>query len=159
MMTMSDGSTVDADYVGVASTPDADGGVGTLIVSHSSVTATTIEVGRNGLIGGDEGTINGNLVVRGTLAPGESPGRMIINGGVLLENEGKIILDVASDGHGGFLTDEVVLTLGSSFAFGSSKVVFNFLGDTDPNAFGASGRFDSRPISTQPIVAATAVAI
>lgn len=139
---MNGGSSVNASYVGVGSTPGADGGVGALIVSHSSVTATTIEVGSNGLIGGDEGTINGNLIVRGTLAPGESPGRMIINGGVLLENEGKIILDVASDGHGGFLTDEVVLTLGSSFEFGSSKVVFNFLGDTDPNAFGASGNFD-----------------
>lgn len=138
------GSTVSAGYVGVGSTPGVDTGSGKLFVSDdSSVTATTVEIGVNGLLGGNEGTINGNLIVRGTLSPGESPGRMIIHGSIQTENEAKIILDVASDGHGGFLTDELILTLGSSFEFGAStKVVFNFLGDADPNAFGASGKFD-----------------
>ncbi len=136
-------SSLVAGYVGVGSTPGVDTGHGTLIVSSgSSVTATTVEVGVNGLLGGAEGTINGNVIVRGTLSPGESPGRIIINGGIRLDGDGIIMLDVASDGHGGFLTDEVILTPGSSFEFGaSSKVVFNFLGDTDPNAFGASGKF------------------
>ena len=119
-LTMNGGSFLNASYVGVGSTPGADGGTGTLIVSHSTVTATTIEVGSNGLLGGNEGTINGTVIVRGgMLAPGESPGRMIINGGVITEGEGRITLDVASDGHGGFLTDEVILTLGSTFEFRS----------------------------------------
>ncbi len=143
-LTMNGESFLNASYVGVGSTPGADGGTGTLLISHSTVTAATIEVGSHGLLGGDEGTINGNLIVRGgALAPGESPGRMIINGGIITTDDGRIILDVASDGHGGFLTDEVILTLGSSFDFGSStKVIFNFLGDTDLNAFGASGNFN-----------------
>lgn len=141
-LTMNGGSSVSASYVGVGSTQGADAGVGTLIVNDSVVTATTIEIGSNGLIGGDEGTINGNLIVRGTVAPGESPGRMIINVGVFMEGEGKIVLDIESDGHGGFDTDELVFMLGSSFEFGNSKVIFNFVGDTNPNEFGGSGEFD-----------------
>lgn len=139
---MSGASTLNAGYVGVGSTPGADTGTGTLIVSHSTLTAATVEIGLNGTLGGNEGTINGKLINRGTLAPGESPGRIIINGAIKGEESGKIILDVQTDHDGGFLTDSLVLTKATTFDFGLMHVVFNFIGDTDPNQFGATGKFN-----------------
>ncbi len=139
---MSGASTMNANYVGIGSTPGVNAGVGTLIVSNSTVTAATVEIGLNGTLGGNEGTINGTLIVRGTLAPGESPGRIIVNGAIKAEATGKIVLDIESDGHGGFLTDSVVLTKGSTFDFGQVGVEFNFIGDADPTKFGAAGEFD-----------------
>ena len=53
-----------------------------------------------------------------------------------------MILDVQADGQGVFLTDALVLTKNSTFDFGTMKVVFNFIGDTDPNLFLGSGRFE-----------------
>ena len=139
---MSGASTMNANYVGIGSTPGVNTGTGTLIVSNSTVTAATVEIGLNGTLGGNEGTINGTLIVRGTLAPGESPGRIIVNGAIKGESSGKLVLDVESDGHGGFLTDSVVLTKGSTFDFGQVGVEFNFIGDADPTKFGAAGKFD-----------------
>jgi len=139
---MSGASTMNANYVGIGSTPGVSTGTGTLIVSNSTVTAATVEIGLNGTLGGNEGTINGTVIVRGTLAPGESPGRIIVNGGIKGEVTGKIVLDIESDGHGGFLTDSVVLTKGSTFDFGQVGVEFNFIGNADPTKFGAAGKFD-----------------
>lgn len=106
------------------------------------MTATTIEIGALGTLGGNEGTINGTLINRGTLAPGESPGRIVINGGIINQDDGRLLLDVQADGHGNFLTDALILTLGSTYDFGEMKVIFNFIGDTDPNLFMATGEFD-----------------
>ena len=139
---MSGASTMNANYVGIGSTPGVSTGTGTLVVSNSTVTAATVEIGLNGTLGGNEGTINGTLIVRGTLAPGESPGRIIVNGAIKGESSGKLVLDVESDGQGGFLTDSVVLTKGSTFDFGQVGVEFNFIGDADPTKFGAAGKFD-----------------
>ena len=139
---MNGNSTLSAGYVGVGSTPNADAGTGTLIVSNSSVTAATVEIGANGTLGGSGGTINGLVINRGLLAPGESPGAIIINGAIQVEGEGRLVLDVQSNGQGGFLTDNLILTKGSTFDFGAMKVIFNFIGDADPNRFGESGRFD-----------------
>ena len=139
---MSGASTLNANYVGIGSTPGVDTGTGTLVVSHSTVTATTVEIGLNGTLGGNEGTINGTLIVRGTLSPGESPGRIIVNGAIQGETTGKLVLDVESDGNGGFLTDSLVLTKGTTFDFGQIGVEFNFIGDADPTKFGAAGKFD-----------------
>ena len=139
---MGGASTLTANYVGIGSTPGVSTGTGTMIVSNSTVTATTVEIGTNGTLGGNEGTINGTVIVRGTLAPGESPGRIIINGAIKGEATGKIVLDVESDGSGGFLTDSIVLTKASTFDFGQVKVEFNFIGAADPTLFGAAGKFD-----------------
>ena len=139
---MSGASTLNAGYVGIGSTPGADTGTGTLIVSNSIVTAATVEIGLNGTLGGNEGTINGTVINRGTVAPGESPGRIIVNGRFQGEATGKLVLDVESDGNGGFLTDSLVLTKATTFDFGQMQVVFNFIDDTDPNQFGAAGKFD-----------------
>lgn len=141
-MTLRGGSLLTAGYVGIGSTPGVDTGTGTLIVNNSTVTATTIEIGALGTLGGNEGTINGTLINRGTLAPGESPGRIVINGGIINQDDGRLLLDVQADGHGNFLTDALILTLGSTYDFGEMKVIFNFIGDTDPNLFMATGEFD-----------------
>lgn len=141
-MAMRDGSTLSAGYVGIGSTPGINTGTGTLIVSNSSVTATTIEIGALGILGGNEGMINGTLINRGLIAPGESPGKIRINGGFINRDAGRLLLDVQSDGSDGFLTDALSLTLGSTYDFGEMQVIFNFVGDTDPNLFMASGDFD-----------------
>ena len=141
-LSMRTGSTLSAGYVGVGSAPGVDTGTAKLIVTDSTVTAATVEIGALGTLGGNNGTINGLVVNRGTLAPGESPGKIIINGGIRNEGDGKLVLDVQADGQGGFLTDALVLTKASSFDFGAVKVIFNFIGNTDPNLFMGSGKFD-----------------
>ena len=141
-LSMRTGSTLSAGYVGVGSAPGVDTGTAKLIVTDSTVTAATVEIGARGTLGGNNGTINGLVVNRGTLAPGESPGKIIINGGIRNEGDGKLVLDVQADGQGGFLTDALVLTKASSFDFGVVKVIFNFVGSTDPNLFMGSGKFD-----------------
>ena len=140
-LTMRSGSALSANYVGVGSTTGVDTGTGKLVVSDSSVTAATVEIGALGTLGGNNGTINGFVINRGTLAPGESPGKIIINGGIRNEADGQLVLDVLSDDQGGFLTDALILTKNSSFDFGVMTVVFNFVGDTNPNLFLDSGKF------------------
>ena len=53
------------------------------------------------------GVINANVVNYGTITPGNSPGRLTINGDYD-GTGGKIVLEVASDGSGGFVFDEIV---------------------------------------------------
>lgn len=135
------GSNLNAGYVGVGRTPDGDGGTGRLIVSDSTLTATTIEVGTSGLLGGNGGTINGNVILHGILSPGESLGRIVVNG-KFNTGSGQLVLEVGSNGNGGFDTDHFILTKGSTFGFTDVLITFDFLSGTDPNAFAASGGFD-----------------
>ncbi|HSW09005.1 PEP-CTERM sorting domain-containing protein, partial [Aquabacterium sp.] len=136
------GSSVNAGYVGVGSTTGGDtGGGALLVVDNSSLTATTLEIGTTGMLSGDEGTINANVLNRGILSPGNSPGRIIINGGFHNLVGGRLVLDV-DEVAGEFQVDHLVLTAGSSFGFDDVTVTFNFIGDTDPEAFAASGGFD-----------------
>ena len=141
-LTMRTGSTLSANYVGVGSVPGVDTGTAKLILTDSTLTAATVEIGASGKLGGNNGTVNGFVINRGTLAPGESPGKIIINGGIRNEGSGQLVLDVQSDNLGGFLTDALILTKNSTFDFGAMKVLFNFVGDTDPNLFMGSGKFD-----------------
>ena len=141
-LTMRTGSTLSANYVGVGSVPGVDTGTAKLILTDSTLTAATVEIGARGTLGGNNGTVNGFVINRGTLAPGESPGKIIINGGIRNEGDGQLVLDVQSDNLGGFLTDALILTKNSTFDFGAMKVLFNFVGDTDPNLFMGSGKFD-----------------
>lgn len=135
------GATLTAGYVGVGATPAGDGGTGRLIISNSVVNATTLEIGSAGFVGGHGGRINGDVILHGTLSPGESPGSIIINGRVRSAS-GHLILDVEADGLGGYLTDQLILTQGTEFSFPGLLVTFNFIGATDPFAFAASGGFD-----------------
>ena len=51
-------------------------------------------------------------------------------------------MEVQSDGHGGFNTDQVLFGDGSALDLAHLSIEFRFLGATDPNAFQASGGFD-----------------
>ena len=138
------GSALNAGYVGVGRTQKGptgvDGGSGRLIVNSGSVvTASSIEIGSNGFLGGD-GTIVGDVTLHGVLSPGNSPARIVIDGR-LATGSGHLILEVGRSGDA-FVTDQVVLTRGSTFNFTGLEVTFSFLDGIDPNAFAASGAFD-----------------
>ena len=135
------GSALNAGYVGVGRSQAGDGGTGKLIVSNSTLTANTIEIGSAGLLGGNGGTVNGDVILHGVLSPGESLGRIVING-TFRTGSGQLVLEVGSNGNGGFDTDHLILTRGSTFGFDGVLVTFVFLSGADPNAFAATGGFD-----------------
>lgn len=138
----SGGSSLTAGYVGVGAQGGHDtGGSGTLIINDSStLTATTLEVGAKGYVGGT-GTINANVVNRGVFSPGNSPGTLTVNGSFSAAAGAKLVLEVQSDGHGGFVTDHLIFGSGQSVNLSGLGIEFRFLGSTDPNAFQASGEF------------------
>ncbi len=140
----SEGSSITAGWVGVGARKtdagDVDGGTGTFVLVNSTLDASQIVIGTNGFLGGT-GTINGMVTNRGIFAPGNSPGRLEINGGFVAEAGSRLILEVQADGQGGFKTDELVFNAGQPLDLSTLKVEFRFLGATDPNAFQASGRF------------------
>lgn len=143
LLTLNTGSVLNAGYVGVGSKPGGvNGGVGTLIVNDSTVNATTLEIGSLSLLAGNGGRINGHIINRGTIGPGNSPGRLIVDGRIELADQGTIVLDVEDDGAGGFKVDELVLVKGTTYDFGAVMVTFNFIGTTDPNAFANTGALD-----------------
>ena len=143
---LSEGSSMTAGFVGIGArkteTGDTDGGTGTVVLINSTLNAQNIVIGTNGFLGGT-GTINGVVTNRGIFAPGNSPGRLEINGGFVAEAGSRLILEVESDGQGGFRTDELVFNAGQPLDLSGLKVEFRFLGNTDPNAFKASGQFQN----------------
>lgn len=160
-VTLRGASSLNAGYVGIGATPGVDTGIGTLIVSDgSTVNASTVEIGARGLLGGNGGTVNGDLIVRGTVSPGESPGRIRINGGVYTGTGSRLLLDVLANGEDSFsavvrgiinprgeLTpgydiDQLVIGAGSNFDFSGLTIVMNFLGKTNPIDFENSGGLD-----------------
>ena len=144
-MVVSEGSTVNAGFVGVGRTGNAqansDGGTGTFVLINSTLNAQDVVVGTNGFLGGS-GTINGNVTNYGIFSPGNSPGTVRINGDYLAQAGSRLILEVQDDGNGGFLTDEVLFAEGSLVDLAGLTVEYRFLGATDPTAFLNSGAFD-----------------
>lgn len=142
---LSEGSSLRTGWLGVGAhktdSGDVDGGTGTFVLINSTLTAPTIVVGTNGFLGGT-GTITGTVYNRGIFAPGNSPGTLVVAGDYVAEAGSRMILEVESDGQGGFVTDQVIFGAGSSVDLGSLQVEFRFLGQTDPNAFAAAGQFD-----------------
>ena len=158
--TIQAGSVFGIGHDGTQST----GGRGTVYVNTgSSITATNVYIGENGCLGGSGGVIHGNLVmdgntgilgcnppifgvldfgIQGILNPGRSPGRLVIDG-ILDYISGTIILEIASDGHGGFVTDELVFTSGHTLDFTNVNIVYSFLGDANPELFAASTNVDT----------------
>ena len=142
-LTLGSGSVLNAGYVGVGSLPGGiDGGTGKLFVNASTVNATTLEIGKNSLVGGHLGVINAHVINRGTFSPGNSPGHIIINGAFEIQDQGKVVLDVQDDGGGNYTVDKLVLTDATTFNFNNTQVVFNFIGNTDPTKFAATGGLD-----------------
>ncbi len=142
LLSLSNGSTLTAGYVGVSASGEGEGGAATLIVNDTStVTAWTIEIGSKGYVGGT-GTLIGSVINRGILSPGNSPGTLHVQGSFDNQAGGRLVLEVESDGHGGFVTDQLVFDAGSAVNLGPVQIEFRFLGATDPNAFQASGGFE-----------------
>ena len=109
---------MNANYIGVGALNGSDAGVGTLLVQDTStVTADQIEIGAKGFVGGT-GTLIGNVVNRGVFSPGNSPGTLHVQGSFANQTGGRLVLEVESDGQGGFVTDQLVFDAGSSGQFG-----------------------------------------
>lgn len=145
-VSMNGSSTVAAGFVGVGRVRNADGtnangGVATLIVNAgSAINATEVVIGSKGFLGGT-GTINGSVTNYGVISPGNSPGTLVINGD-FSDAGGKLILEIESDGLGGFNTDKIIFGQNSLVDMNGLNIEFQFLGTTDPAAFLATGNFD-----------------
>jgi hypothetical protein len=142
---VSEGSTVTAGWMGVGRNKtvsgNEDGGTGTLVLINSTLAAKTLVIGTNGFLGGT-GTITGSVTNYGIFAPGNSPGTMEIGGAFTAAAGSRLILEVQSDGHGGFNTDHVIFGAGQPIDLAHLNVEFRFLGSTNPNDFQAQNLFD-----------------
>lgn len=142
-----DGSTITAGWVGVgrrydtASGTDLDGGTGTLVLNGATLYADDVVIGSNGFLGGSAGAIvvSGSITNYGIFAPGSSPGTFTIGGSFVGGAGGRLVLEVQADGQGGFQTD--LVRFDGAADLDAMAIEFRFLGDTDPNAFQASGGF------------------
>ncbi|MEN9628322.1 MAG: hypothetical protein RJA10_1549 [Pseudomonadota bacterium] len=115
------------------------GGIGTLVV-NGSASANALFIGSGGLLGGS-GMVNANVSNQGLVNPGNSPGRLTVNGG--FDNTGgTLVLEIQSLGNSLFAIDELVFGDIDNVLMGDGSVRFVFLGDTDPLAFMASGQLD-----------------
>ena len=149
VLALNAGSVVKAGFVGVGVSQPGDGvtqfngGAGHLILNNSTVNTSTFEIGAQGVLSGDGGTINasGAVIVGGTISPGNSPGRILINCDLTFLAGSKLILDIQDNGSGGYNVDHLILGTNAAFNFSNVQVDFNFLGNTDPAAFLASGEF------------------
>jgi T5SS/PEP-CTERM-associated repeat protein len=149
VLALNAGSVVKAGFVGVGVSQPGDGvtqfngGAGHLILNNSTVNTSTFEIGAQGVLSGDGGTINasGAVIVGGTISPGNSPGRILINCDLTFLAGSKLILDIQDNGSGGYNVDHLILGTNAAFNFSNVQVDFNFLGNTDPAAFLASGQF------------------
>lgn len=144
-MILSEGSTLSTGFLGVGrnktATGTEDGGTGTVVLVHSTLNAQEIVIGTNGFLGGS-GTITGNITNYGTFAPGNSPGTLEIDGAYVAAAGSRIILEVESDGHGGFNTDHIIFKNGETLDLTHLNAEFRFLGATDPNSFKAQSLFN-----------------
>ena len=140
-------SVITAGWVGVGrnktATGDVDGGTGTMVLNGATLNADTVVIGTNGFLGGTLGSIRANQIINyGIFSPGNSPGSFSIDGDFTAGAGSRLVLEVQANGSGGFLTDQVLFRSGAVLDLASMNVEFRFLGDTDPNAFLASGGFD-----------------
>ena len=114
-----------------------------MLLNNSTLNATKVVIGTNGILGGSGGVVNASEIINyGIFSPGSSPGIFTINGNYTAGAGSKLILEVDANGSGGFNTDQVLFTQGNSIDLRALNIEFRFLGNTDPNAFKASGKFD-----------------
>lgn len=146
---LSGNSTLNAGFVGIgigaAGTGDsigAPGGTGTLRLDDSTINTSRFELGAGSTLSGNNGVINagplGKVIIAGIVSPGDSPGRIRINCDLTMLLGSELILEVEQNG-GGFDIDTFVIGDDSTFDLTQMQIVFSFIGDTDPNAFAASG--------------------
>lgn len=149
VLSLNAGSVVKAGYIGIGVGQPGDGvtqfngGAGRLILNNSTLNTSTLEIGAQGILSGDNGIVHASdgVIVGGTISPGNSPSRIVIDCNLTFLAGSKLILDILADGSGGYNVDHLILGPNAVFNFANVEVDFNFLGDTDPNAFLASGLF------------------
>ncbi len=133
---LANGSSIQAgSFLGIA----AGGGTGSLLINNSAVQATDIVIGAGGFLGGSGATVTGNVTNFGVFSPGASPGTFTILGNYKAEAGSRLILEIESDGAGGFKTDEVIF--GGTVDLAGLGIEFRFLGNTDAQAFANTGGF------------------
>jgi autotransporter family porin len=142
-LTLSTGSVVNTGYVGIGATQAGQGGTGHLILNNGTINTAKFELGANSVVSGDNGTINatGDVVIGGTIDPGNSPGRININCNIVTLAGSRLILEIARDGED-FAVDHVTIGSESTFDLAKLEIVFTFLGDINPTTYAASGRLD-----------------
>jgi T5SS/PEP-CTERM-associated repeat protein len=142
-LTLNAGTVVNTGYVGVGATQSGPGGAGNLVMNNSTINTTTFEIGALGVLSGNGAVINatGDVIVGGIISPGNSPGRININCNLITLPGSRLILDIQSFADG-YDVDHLIIGNDSTFSLSSLQIVFNFLGNTDPTAFAASGGFD-----------------
>ena len=74
-------------------------------------------------------------------SPGSSPGSLTIEGSFSNQAGGRLLLEVESDGMGGFKTDQLIFSDAAAVELSGLAISFRFLGATDPNALQAQGGF------------------
>jgi hypothetical protein len=141
-LTLNAGTVVNTGYVGVGATQSGQGGAGTLVMNNSTVNTTTFEIGALGVLSGNGAVINatGDVIVGGIISPGNSPA-----GSTSLQPDHTA--RQPSDPRYPELRRRLrrrplIIGNDSTFSLSSLQIVFNFLGNTDPTAFAASGGFD-----------------
>lgn len=134
------GASVSAtDLIGLAHDGQADTGGTAVMVVNGTVTAARIVVGSAAVVGGN-GTLVGDVTNHGVIGPGLSPGTLRIDG-AFDGADGTLHLEVEQQSDGSWLFDRLVFGSPALVNFGSSRVVFDFLGDSDPEAFQRAGLF------------------
>ncbi|MBN8508057.1 MAG: PEP-CTERM sorting domain-containing protein [Burkholderiales bacterium] len=150
-LVMSNGSTLNAGYVGVGVSQPYDkvngiqsnGGTGIVVMNNSTINTGVFEVGANGIVTGHNGTIDavGDVIVGGTLAPGNSPGRIRIMCNLIMLAGSKIVLEISGSGSSlaDYQIDQLVIGDDATFDLASAQIEFSFLGNTNPNTVSALG--------------------
>lgn len=147
-LTASGGSSVTAAWVGIGRFRNSDGssstgGKGTLVLNDSNLITDRLVVGSQGIVSGAGGRISaGTFENHGILNPGNSPGTLFIDGNYVGAVGSRIVLEVASNGHGGFTTDMLVFAAGHTIDLTQSAIEFRFLGTANPYTFKQAGEFD-----------------
>ncbi|HMO44447.1 MAG TPA: PEP-CTERM sorting domain-containing protein [Rubrivivax sp.] len=151
VLDMSGGSTLNAGFVGIGvsaagtgKTLGTAGGIGTVVLgrnnSEGSIVAPRFELGAGSTLTGS-GTIDagptGEVVIGGTIAPGNSPGRIRIRCDITMLFGSLLILEIDQNG-ASFDIDQLIIGTSSTFDLTQMQIIFSFLGDTDPLAFANS---------------------
>ncbi|MCB9931581.1 MAG: hypothetical protein H6844_19460 [Alphaproteobacteria bacterium] len=123
-------NALDGVYVGSSEVGGGGPGTGTLTVRDgATINATNVYAGTGGVLNGD-GTINANLIVDGgTVAPGNSPGTLTVNGDFDLLM-GTLLIEIAGTGAGEF----DVLNVSGDATLAGGTIEFQFLNGFSPLA-------------------------
>ncbi len=135
------GAVLNADFVGIGVNAKAvngvqsNGGAGTLVLNNSTINTKHFELGAGSLLTGNEGVIeagtDGPVIIGGTIAPGNSPGRIRIRCDVTMLLGSQLILEI--DNTGATLEiDRLIIGEDSTFDLTDLQIVFAFVGNTDP---------------------------